>query len=101
MPRTPLTAMGICGERRELDGVASGSILGAARPGTSPSPGLPGDPGSSPPVPTPRQLSWRGPAVAVRQMNQAQVTSSQVRNQRPSDLQGTSRCSNPNSSLFR
>lgn len=108
MPRIPLTAMGICGERRELDKAAPCPFLRATGTGSVPVPVISRTLGphtsNSPTYTTshPRlldKLSCRQVALAMRQKKPvSRLPRSGV--QRPSDLEGTCRCSHPNSSLF-
>lgn len=91
MPRTPLTAMGICGGSRELDRTASGSLLGVPGPGTAPSQERPG----SWPCTTSLLSPLSKAALAVRQRNKMRITGSRDRDQRLSPQEGPLDASTP------
>lgn len=61
MPRTPLTAMGICGERGLLDRAASGSFLGAEGQAPRHPPGICGTLALHPQLPAPFTTSHPSP----------------------------------------
>lgn len=97
MPRTPLTAMGICGGRRELDRTASSFLPGATGTGTTSFPGMAGILALHHQPPQP---SIQGcPGCEAEEQNAHPWF--QEQGSETFSLEGTSRCFNPNSSLFR